>query len=192
MLQWRKAFTKKGFSLIELLVVIGIIGVLAAVAVPAYQRYQTTAARNALTNSLQNIGKAHVACGVLEDDCWTLAQIDVACADCDVSTPTRYPWCVSAENDDEKACLIVSSRTSSPAILNSWEKPTCSDFSQNWDCTGNMAGTVLPNQVNCPAGCTSPTNTLCTTAMNPTNLPCSGTTPSQPAGTCAITTGQCS
>ena len=42
----------RGFSLIELLVVIGIIGVLAAVAIPAYNSYQNNARKSVLSSLL--------------------------------------------------------------------------------------------------------------------------------------------
>ncbi len=51
-----------GFSLIELLVVIGIIGVLAAVAIPAYQGYQRRAVRETLVSNIAQIQKAFPAC----------------------------------------------------------------------------------------------------------------------------------
>ena len=51
-----------GFSLIELLVVIGIIGVLAAVAIPAYQGYQRRAVRETLASNVAQIQKAFPAC----------------------------------------------------------------------------------------------------------------------------------
>ena len=60
--KWQKKLGSKGFSLIELLVVVGIIGVLAAVAVPAYQGYQRTAAFSAMTSDSNNISKSFLAC----------------------------------------------------------------------------------------------------------------------------------
>ncbi|MGI9548455.1 MAG: type IV pilin protein, partial [Bdellovibrionales bacterium] len=53
---------QRGFSLIELLVVVGIIGVLAAVAIPAYQKYQRKAEVGVVQNTLSQVSKAFPIC----------------------------------------------------------------------------------------------------------------------------------
>ena len=59
---YRKLRSKKGFSLVELLVVIGIMGLLISVAIPSYTKYTTNATFTAIKSSLISIKKAFEIC----------------------------------------------------------------------------------------------------------------------------------
>lgn len=49
-------FPSKGFTLIEMMVVVAIIGILAAIAYPNYQKYITRSKRADMMSEMQNIG----------------------------------------------------------------------------------------------------------------------------------------
>lgn len=76
-----KAQMQKGFTLIELMIVVAIIGILAAVAIPQYQNYVAKSQVSrvmAETGSLRTAVETCMMDGIEEADCevgWTLSNI---------------------------------------------------------------------------------------------------------------------
>ena len=53
-----KMFSKTGFTLVEIMIVVAIIGLLATIAIPNFMRARTTAEKTACINNLRQIDNA--------------------------------------------------------------------------------------------------------------------------------------
>ena len=67
-LTYRRFSPRKGFSLVELMVVVAIMGTLAAIAIPAYNEYRKSAKKTAYKSDLMGLHKGWLAFGVELDN----------------------------------------------------------------------------------------------------------------------------
>ena len=85
--------SKKGFSLIELMVTVGIMGTLVGVGIPAYNKYQGNAGEESVKAEVSTLLKAFQACIVSDTaaNCATADINETVSVSCVESTLTAAP-----------------------------------------------------------------------------------------------------
>ena len=91
--------SKKGFSLLEVLIGVTIIGIISAIAVPRFKNYRDSAAFTATTTTGKNIAKAYNLCSATQSACTTLVHLKIACDNCKDPKDGTTHFCVEMEQD---------------------------------------------------------------------------------------------
>jgi len=133
---------QKGFTLIELMIVVAIIAILAAIALPAYQNY---VAKSQATAGLADIRggvtayEEGIQAGNRTDDPTAVANLGLAASTPRCAITATGAWTGNADR------TIVCTLKGNPAVAGSTVTLTRAGTAGTWNCTSNVAANHRPN-----------------------------------------------
>jgi len=101
---------KKGFTLVEIMIVVVIIGLLAAMAIPAFQKVRTTSQEKTITNNLRQLASGA--------DQYFLEHGVSSVSSADLIGPGSYIKSFSSVTDDDEYPTTITQGTDITADLN--------------------------------------------------------------------------
>jgi type IV pilus assembly protein PilA len=137
---------QKGFTLIELMIVVAIIGILAAVAIPAYQDY---IARSQVSEGVTLAGGAKTPVADYISDKGTMPVT----SDVVNTTAGKYVASIAVSGDGTAITITATMKSSgvSAAITGGTLSMVSGDNAKTWKCTSVTAPTLASKYL--PAAC---------------------------------------